>query len=801
MAISFLSKVEADKFNLADFSFGPRRSLVIDIDDVLKSAKFAMTDEEVALWERYDLIYRTLCGILYNFVPTSGHPGGSISSGRFVASLVFHTAEYDFSDPNRKDADMISYAAGHKAMGLYAMWALRTELVRVAHPEMLPSQNLQLRLEDLLGFRRNPTQETPLFKKFKAKPLDGHPSPTTPFIRLSTGASGIGVGASFGLAMGAMDSFRNDPPRVHIVEGEGGMTPGRVHEALAIPSSARLWNTFMHIDWNQASIDSNRVCREGDKPGEYVQWDPLELGHLHDWNVVYVSDGFDFRKVLAAQELAVNIRNHQPTMVVYKTVKGWQYGIEGKKSHGAGHKFCSDEYYNFVSCFERVFNVSFPRFEGKSEPTRVEENFYDTLLVLRKAIESEKEMVKLLTAGIVNSKERLEKRKRAPHESAPKLSKLYAEGGVSPREIPEQLRLKPGDKTTLRGELGKTLNYLNKLTGGAFLASAADLLDSTSVSETGKGFAEGYYDAVSNYKSRLVLTGGICEDAMGSFMSGVAAFGGNIGVSSSYGAFIAALEHISARLHGIGQQSKQECIKEPYNTWIMINAHAGIKTGEDGPTHADPQCLQLLQENFPKGVMITLTPWDPAEIYPLVVAGLLPRPAVLAPFVTRPTETIVDRKALRLPDVTETIWGVYALRRADATAKQYNGTVVLQGSGVTNVFVTEVLPKLDEAGVNMNIFYISSAELFDLLPKEKREEIYPTERGMEAMGISGFTMPTMYRWILSPEGRERTLYPHKEGRYLGSGQAHKVMEEANLHGAGQLKAVLDYARRFEKRGR
>ena len=33
-----------------------------------------------------------------------------------------------------------------------------------------------------------------------------------------------------------------------------------------------------------------------------------------------------------------------------------------------------------------------------------------------------------------------------------------------------------------------------------------------------------------------------------------------------------------------------------------------LKTGEDGPTHADPQCLQLIQENFPPGIMVTLTP-------------------------------------------------------------------------------------------------------------------------------------------------------------------------------------------------
>ena len=66
-------------------------------------------------------------------------------------------------------------------------------------------------------------------------------------------------------------------PLVQITEGEGGMTPGRVAEAFATASAAQLWNIKFHIDWNQASIDSNKVCRDGDKPGDYVQWDPIEF--------------------------------------------------------------------------------------------------------------------------------------------------------------------------------------------------------------------------------------------------------------------------------------------------------------------------------------------------------------------------------------------------------------------------------------------------------------------------------------------------------------------------------------------
>src|SRR5512146_1274198 len=138
-------------------NFGPRRAVSIDIRKEMSEAKKPLTGEEKSHWEAFDLIYRSLCALLYNYVPTSGHPGGSISSGRFIAAILFDTLDYDISDPDRQDADMLSYAAGHKALGLYAMWALRNEIVRVGAPRLLPrSEALQLRLEDLLGFRRNP---------------------------------------------------------------------------------------------------------------------------------------------------------------------------------------------------------------------------------------------------------------------------------------------------------------------------------------------------------------------------------------------------------------------------------------------------------------------------------------------------------------------------------------------------------------------------------------------------------------------------------------------------------------------
>jgi transketolase len=222
---------------------------------------------------------------------------------------------------------------------------------------------------------------------------------------------------------------------------------------------------------------------------------------------------------------------------------------------------------------------------------------------------------------------------------------------------------------------------------------------------------------------------------------------------------------------------------------ILICAHAGVKTGEDGPTHADPQALQLLQENFPRGTMITLTPWDPQETWTIISAALVRRPAVIAPFVTRPAEKIYDRQGLGLAPAAEAASGVYLLRQAQGNG---DGTVVLQGSGVAYAFIEEALPLLQKEGVDLNVYYVASAELFDLLPPSDQVRIFPQARAEEAMGITGFTLPTMYRWIRSDRGRQMTLHPFQKGHFLGSGQADKVLKEAGLDGKSQFKAISRY---------
>ena len=366
------------------------------------------------------------------------------------------------------------------------------------------------------------------------------------------------------------------------------------------------------------------------------------------------------------------------------------------------------------------------------------------------------------------------------------MNKAYA---CNPSQVPAEFSFEVGKQYTTRGILGKTLSYLNKETNGALLVGSADLYGSTGAGAVAEGFASGNFNTVTNPTSRRLSAGGICEDGMSAVCSGISAFGRHIAVSSSYGAFL-AFEHVAARLHAIGVQASREVGLHP-NTLVLFNGHASLPTGEDGPTHADPQSLQLVQDNFPKGSCITITPLEVDEIWPLVATALAKKPAVFAPFVIRASAAYMDRAKLGIEAASAAAKGVYYLHHAkDAQA----ATVFVQGAGIGRIVVEKVLPEILAGNApEVNLIYVASRELFELLPKEEQDQLVPEALMQRAMGLTDFTLPTLDCWIHSRQGREHTVYPHKNGRYLGSASSAKVYEEAGMDGKSILAAIRTYA--------
>jgi hypothetical protein len=79
-----------------------------------------------------------------------------------VEAVLFGAMDYDVSNPDRQDADLISYAAGHKALGLYSMWALRNEVIRIGAPQLLP-RHVTVLFEDS-SVPPQPDHQTPCLK-------------------------------------------------------------------------------------------------------------------------------------------------------------------------------------------------------------------------------------------------------------------------------------------------------------------------------------------------------------------------------------------------------------------------------------------------------------------------------------------------------------------------------------------------------------------------------------------------------------------------------------------------------------
>jgi transketolase len=132
------------------------------------------------------------------------------------------------------------------------------------------------------------------------------------------------------------------------------------------------------------------------------------------------------------------------------------------------------------------------------------------------------------------------------------------------------------------------------------------------------------------------------------------------------------------------------------------------------------------------------------------------------------------------------VQGVYCLRKA---RRNSHGTVVLQGTGVTNAFVQQTLPLIDREKIDINIYVVASSELFDMLPEAERERIFPAAHQHQSMAITDFTMATMMRWVRSDYGRAHSLHPFRHGHFLGSGTGAMVMAEAGLDGKSQFKAI------------
>ncbi len=212
----------------------------------------------------------------------SGHPTSCMSCAELVSVLFFHEMRFDPKDPSGRDQDVFVLSKGHAAP---ILWAALKEAGAIS--------------EDLMTLRRFDS------------PLEGHPTPLSPWVKVATGSLGQGLSAAVGMALSKrMDGI---PARVYCLLGDGETAEGSVWEAAQMASFNRLDNLC-------AIVDVNGLGQSGPTMARHDLDSYVAKFTAFGWNAVPV-DGHDPGQILRALDGARATKD-RPTAIVARTVKG-----------------------------------------------------------------------------------------------------------------------------------------------------------------------------------------------------------------------------------------------------------------------------------------------------------------------------------------------------------------------------------------------------------------------------------------------------------------------------------------------
>src|SRR6187455_3416110 len=301
------------------------------------------------------------------------------------------------------------------------------------------------------------------------------------------------------------------------------------------------------------------------------------------------------------------------------------------------------------------------------------------------------------------------------------LSGKNATSGAS-KTVKVALFRKPGAAAGARRAISEIVKWLNYVTDNRALTVAADLSESVNLEH---GSLWGHYDPVTNpHGTRLkaaIQEAGNVSTAIGLVSQNASVdpdkFAGVWAFSGTYGAFT-PLMYLPAR---VWSQQNQD---SKFRTGVLniLAGHSGPETAADARTHFgifSPQVWKL----FPRQQIITLSFWDYNDVAPgyyaaAEIAAREKKVGIIVIEVARPDFKVADRSTFADTDVRAAAKGLYVIRDF-APGKPKHGYVVAQGSSATFNLVS-ILPKLDEAGINVKVISAISEELFDHQPEAYR---------------------------------------------------------------------------------
>lgn len=752
-------------------------------------------------WEKIKDMVDQCIDVMLN-LRQSGHPGGSRSKVHMLlATMLSGVMRYDIRNPEKRFADRFILVAGHTIPLVYAALAVLNEALRRKFKQtgdkkyqIANDATTALYWEDLLTLRHNGG-------------LPGHAEMAgkTMFLKFNTGPSGHGTPVAAGEAMALKLAGAHDI-RVFAIEGEGGATTGVTHETQNSAWGLGLNNLFFLLDWNDYGIDDHRMS-------SIVSGAPAEWFGAHGWRVFGTEQGMDWAPVTRTilDMVYSENKNQQPNFAWFKTRKGREYGIFDNKSHGTPHTpMNSPGFWDTTKIFTERYGIEFVGL-GQPAPGTNDEKLSQTRENLSRVFQlydQDQALLDYVADTLLGLAEAVPEKKTSLYYNFDK--NPIADPVITDyKNYPTDIFAKPGEKAPNRAGLAKFGAWINaychqKYGRPLFIAMSADLADSTNIAGFAKGYGEfkgfGPYERTSNPKG-VLLPQGITEFANAGISVGIATvnlsakpfeeFNGFYSACSTYGSFV-YLKYGAMRLYSQLRQDAE--IKTGKVLWIA--GHSGPETAEDSRTHFgifSPGVTQL----FPEGQILNLYPWEHNEVAPMIGAAMATDVPIIALHLTRPPVEIPDRDKLGMASYFDAAKGAYVIRDyKPGLAKM--GTIFVQGTSTTSNLI-KILPKLDQAGLNVKLVAATSYELFKMQPASYQKSIISDSDWIDSTVITNGARRTMHDWLFSKISEEYAMSSDWDNKWRTGGSVEELCEEAHISPDWLFKGIEKFARDREHR--
>ncbi len=675
----------------------------------------------------------------------SGHVGGSTSKVEQILTLLTSGAlGFDPRNPKHPGRDRLAWSAGHTTPLFHAVVALIYGALRKKGVELSPAaQKYAVYPEQLARFRRwgGPS---------------GHIESEYALSDASTGASGHGFCAGLGFAV--LHRSCGLPTRAFVIAGDAESEEGMSYEARNVASAIGARNLVVLMDYNNFGIDG--PITEA-MPSPYVNhW------YSHGWNIIEV-DGHNPRELAYAYRLATEgFGDEKPTVVIAHTIKGHSYGKLENTNSSHGALLPHPDYVDAV----RKLGFNIPGVSG---------NVAADIQVIMDAL-GEAEIDYLLErlecgAKRIAPEAELVDRMKAAMPGRPMIDFKKIE---RPAELPPELVFQGGDSVAIRKATEAWFGWAMKQTA-FFYIGAGDLMKSIL---TGK--AENVYGVINpeNALGRGIRFG-IAEQNMAMMsctMSSDTLPGGfrPMTAFATYGVFTSMMSN-AVRMALINNDVNPESA----GFFIVLAAHDGPETGEDGPTHHGLFWMSLY--NAYPGIKV-YKPLDANEAIEMLFHAAQ-RGEPIAFSATRPGTPVLKREN-GVPPAREAIYGAYVFKAFRGNGKPKKVLVISGGQVMHNAL--EILPEIEERW-DVKIVAATSPELYEELRQTdpvKASEILSDEERQYVVALHNGWPGFLYPFVLPGD------YPNRVfgmDRFSRSGKPDEIYRAAGFDAAGIKAKILN----------